>query len=304
MQFAIQVRAGWETVREAAHWAESRGLAAFSMPDHYLQRGSQPDRPAYDHLVQLAALATETESIELVSLVSPVTFRHPAVLYKMAVTLDEISGGRFVLGLGTGWLDEEFEVFGLPYPDRSTRYEMLEEALGYLRAAIYPAARSYEGRYFRLASFDPHPHPANLRVLVGGTGRVKTPRLAGIYGDEYNIYVCSPESFAEKTGVAMGAAEEAGRDPSEVLVSAAGPAIAGRQESDYRRILLRVADQTGQTPQHIEETYKERSWPHGFGNQPAEMMAALGEAGCQRFYLQMYGAALDDYDSILDAYSG
>lgn len=304
MEFAVQIRSEWPVTLRAACWAEDRGLPALAMPDHYLQRGSQPEKPAWDHLVHLAGLARETSSIDLVSLVSPITFRHPAVLYKMAVTLDEISDGRFVLGLGTGWLDEEFEVFGLPYPERGTRYEMLEEALGYLRAAAYPGTRSFEGSHFRLAEFDPHPHPSRFRLLVGGTGKVKTPRLAGIYADEYNIYVCSPESFRRKVTAARNAAEGVGRDPSRILVSSAGPAIAARAESDYRRILEGVAEMTGQTTSHIERTYRERRWPHGFGSQPAEMMADLEEAGCGRFYLQMYGAPLESYDTILDAYLG
>ncbi len=108
--------------------------------------------------------------IELVSLVSPVTFRHPAVFYKMAVTLDEISGGRFTLGIGVGWMTEEFTLFGIDYPDRSTRYEMLDECFAYIRAALDPTEGSFEGKHYQLGDFDPHPHPTNLRLLVGGGG--------------------------------------------------------------------------------------------------------------------------------------
>lgn len=304
MEFAVQLRGSFETVLEAARWTEDRGLSAFAVPDHYLQRGDQPNKAAYDHLVHLAALTRETSSIDLVSLVSPVTFRHPAVLYKMAVTIDEISSGRFVLGIGTGWLDEEFEVYGLPYPDTATRYEMLEECLQYLRAATAPGEHGFEGEHYKLASFDPHPHPKNLRLLVGGSGKVKTPRLAGVYADEFNVYGGGPDEFAEKAAAARKAAVEAGRDPSKLFMSSAGPAIAAEHESDYRRLLEKLAQLTKQTPEHIEETYEKRQWPHGHGSKPAEMMAALEEAGCQRFYLQMFAAAPDDFDTILDAYRG
>lgn len=304
MEFAVQLRGSFETVLEAAKWTEDRGLSAFAVPDHYLQRGDQPNKAAYDHLVHLAALTRETSSIDLVSLVSPVTFRHPAVLYKMAVTIDEVSSGRFVLGIGTGWLDEEFEVYGLPYPDTATRYEMLEECLQYLRAATAPGEHGFEGEHYKLASFDPHPHPRNLRLLVGGSGKVKTPRLAGVYADEFNVYGGGPDEFAEKAATARKAAVEAGRDPSKLFMSSAGPAIAAEHESDYRRLLEKLAELTKQTPEHIEETYEKRQWPHGHGSKPAEMMAALEEAGCQRFYLQMFAAAPDDFDTILDAYRG
>ena len=87
-------------------------------------------------------------------------------------------------------------------------------------------------------------------------------------------------------------------------MSSAGPAIAAEHESDYRRLLEKLAELTKQTPEHIEETYEKRQWPHGQGSKPAEMMAALEEAGCQRFYLQMFAAAPDEFDTILDAYRG
>ncbi len=304
MDFAVQMRSGWKGALGAALWAEDRGLSAFAMPDHYLRRGDEPEKPAHDHLVHLAALARETTSIDLVSMVSPVTFRHPAVLHKMAVTLDEVSNGRFVLGVGTGWLDEEFELFGLPYPDQATRYEMLEECLGYLRAAMTPGPLAFEGRYYRLAEFDPHPHPSNLRLMVGGSGKVKTPRLAGVYADEFNIYGTSPEKFAAKAATANKAAQAVGRDPSALFLSAAGPAVAARKQTDYRKQLEQLAELTKQTPAHIEEVYDRRGYPHGSGAKPAEMMNALAGAGCRRFYLQMFTAAPNDFDLILDAYRG
>ncbi|MEX0698511.1 MAG: LLM class flavin-dependent oxidoreductase, partial [Acidimicrobiia bacterium] len=98
MDVALQLRGSYAEVLGAARWAEAEGLVALAMPDHYLA-GTDPTLPAYDHLVQFAGLARETNHIELVNLVSPVTFRHPAVYAKMAVTLAEMSDNRFVLGL-------------------------------------------------------------------------------------------------------------------------------------------------------------------------------------------------------------
>ena len=155
MDLAVQTRGDWDLVLSAARWAEDRGLAAIALPDHYLERGDETERPAYDHLVHLAALARETSKIELVSLLSPVTFRHPAVYYKMGVTLDEISAGRFTMGIGTGWLDEEFTLFGLPYPDRGTRFEMLDECLAYLTAALSPGSKGFDGEHYQLVRVRP-----------------------------------------------------------------------------------------------------------------------------------------------------
>jgi alkanesulfonate monooxygenase SsuD/methylene tetrahydromethanopterin reductase-like flavin-dependent oxidoreductase (luciferase family) len=302
MDLAVQTRGDWDLVLSAARWAEDRGLVAIALPDHYLERGDQTDGPAYDHLVHLAALARETSKIELVSLLSPVTFRHPAVYYKMGVTLDEVSTGRFTMGIGTGWLDEEFTLFGLPYPDLHTRFEMLDECLAYLRAALTPGIAGFHGEHYQLSPFDPQPQPRNVRLLVGGGGTKTTPTLAGRYADEFNIYACRPEQYTAKRELAEKTAAEAGRDPGSILFSTACPAVAARKESDYRRLLEMLADRTKSTPERIEQVYEERSYPHGSGSKAAEMLSALEEAGCQRFYPQMFLRNPEDFDIILDAY--
>ncbi|CAN5837079.1 TIGR03560 family F420-dependent LLM class oxidoreductase [soil metagenome] len=304
MELAIQVRKDFDYIVGSALWAEDNGLTALALPDHYMQRGSDPELPGYDHIVHLAGLARETTNLELVCLVAPVTFRHPAVLYKMGVTIDEMSGGRFTLGVGAGWLEEEFTMFGLPYPERAERFELLEETMGYLRAAITPGTHGFAGTHYQLAEFDPHPHPHNLRLLIGGGGKVKTPRIAGRYADEFNIYACLPELYKEKSDTARRHATEAGRDPKSILFTAASPALAAKKESDYRNLLTEFAELTGQSTEHIEETYTERGYPHGSGSRPAEMLSALEEAGCQRFYAQAFAADIEMYETIFDAYRG
>lgn len=304
MELAIQARRGYDFVLESARWAEDNGLAAIALPDHYLTRGSEPDAPGYDHLVHFAGLARETDRIELVCMVAPILFRHPAVLYKMAVTIDEMSGGRFTLGVGAGWLEEEFTLYGFPYPDTAERFELLEEAMEYLRHAITPGAHPFAGKHYHLADFDPHPHPENLRLLIGGGGRVKTPRIAGRFADEFNIYACPPADYEAKADVARRHATEAGRDPGSILMSAASPGIAALRESDYKALLGKLADVTGQDPDHIEKVYDERGYPHGSGSKPAEMIAALEEAGCDRFYIQAFVADVGEYGTIVEAYGG
>lgn len=303
MEFGIQTRGPYSEVLQAAQWAEANGVKAFALPDHYLTRGDD-SAPAWDNLAQLAGLARETDTLTLASLVSPVTFRHPAVLYKMGVTLDEMSGGRMILGLGAGWMDEEFENFGIPYPDLKTRMEMYEEAMAYIRAAITPGATPYDGKHFALADFDPHPHPENLRLMGGGAGKPKARRIVALYADEYNLYARQPAEYAEIRTKTRSEAAHAGRDADSIMWTSASPAIAARKESDYRRLLERFADMTGQTAEKIAETYEERGYPHGSGDKPAEMMEALEGAGCELFYLQMFAAGLDDYETILDAYRG
>ena len=304
MEFGIQTRGSWEHILRVARWAEDRGgIVAIALPDHYLQRGDDPAKPAWDHLVHLAGLARETD-LELVSMVSPVTFRHPAVLYKMGVTLDEISDGRFTLGLGTGWLDEEFELYGLPYPEMSVRMAMLEEAMAYLRAALTPGSGGFKGEHYQLADFDPQPRPKNLRLMTGGAGKRRGRRIVARYADEFNLYARRPEVYRGVKELTDAETRAEGRDPASIRWTSAGPGLAARKESDYRRMLEEMAGVTGQTVERIETVYEERGYPHGSGDKPAEMMAALEEAGCQRFFPQAFSTDLTAYDLILDAYTG
>lgn len=306
MEFGIQVRGDWKFVSIAARWAEERDdVLAIALPDHYLQRGDELDKPAWDHLVHLAGLATETETLELVSLVSPVNFRHPAVLYKMGVTIDEISNGRFTLGLGAGWLEEEFTKFGLPFPELKVRMEMYEEALAYLRAAITPGVQGFSGVHYELAEFDPHPHPKHLRLMGGGAGGPKARSITARYCDEYNLYAKPPAKFSEIREATRAEAAEMGRDPDEIKWSSAGPGVAAKKDSDYHRMLQGIAELTSKSPEHIESVWDERGYPHGPGSKAAEMIAALEEAGCDRFYPQVFLGEDNpsDFDLVLDAYA-
>lgn len=303
MEFGLQTRGTYDEVLEAARWTESNGLKAFAIPDHYLTRGNDSN-PAWDNMTQLAGLARETETISLASLVSPVTFRHPAVLYKMGVTLDEMSSGRMILGLGAGWMDEEFERFGLPYPDLKTRIAMYGEAMAYIRAAMTPGAHPFDGEHFNLADFDPHPQPSNLRLMGGGAGKPKARRIAALYADEYNLYARSPEVYLETRELTRTEAAEAGRNPDDIMWTSASPALAAKKESDYRRLVDAFSEATGQKPEQVEKTFDERGYPHGSGSKPAEMMTALEEAGCELFYLQIFAAGPSDFATIHEAYIG
>ena len=302
MEFGVQVRGDWNHVLEVARWAEKRGLAAIALPDHYLRRGGK-EQPAWDHLVHLAALAREID-LELVSLVSPVTFRHPAVLYKMGVTLDEVSEGRFTMGLGAGWLDEEFAAFGLPYPALGERMDMLEEAMAYIRAALTPGQHGFEGKHYRLEAFDPQPRPVNLRLAMGGEGGPRSRAIAARYADEYNLYACPPEQFRRIRDETRSETEAAGRDPDSIVWTSASTALAAHSDSDYRRLLEELAELAGQPSDRIEQVYEERGYPHGPGSKAAEMIAALEEAGCERFFPQIFVRDMAEFDISVAADQG
>lgn len=156
MQLAVQTMTSYAASLELARWAEEEGLAGFTVADHYLT-GDQATY-ALDQLTVLAAVAAGTEHIALSTLVSPVTFRHPAVMWKTAVTIDEISGGRFSLGVGAAWMEEEQLEVRVRLPRAWRALERLSEALAYLTALRSGDENGFQGDYYRLAS-GPTPEP-------------------------------------------------------------------------------------------------------------------------------------------------
>ncbi|MDJ0925908.1 MAG: LLM class flavin-dependent oxidoreductase [Acidimicrobiia bacterium] len=288
MEYALQaVGADYDEFLTAAKWAEAKGLAAFAIPDHYIY-GMSDDKlsaPAYDAFAIMAGLARETSSIELSITVSPVTFRHPAVLAKATATIQQMAGGRFKLGVGTGWLEAEHTNFGIDFPDTATRFEMAEEALGYLRAAFSNPPQDFSGNHYALKAFDIQPRPA-LRIVVGGTGKQKTPRLAGAYADEFNAYPDAPDVFAGKVARARDAARSAGRNPEDLLISSSGQVIAADTESEYKDLLAEIASKAGTDPDELERQAAMRNTPRGTWNQVRSIIAGMHERGMRRFYLQ------------------
>ncbi|NQV06680.1 LLM class flavin-dependent oxidoreductase [bacterium] len=292
MRFAIQYRsATYDALVSVALWAERRGLDAVALPDHYLASTTPEgaNEPAYDSLALLAGLARDTETIEIVDLVSPVTFRHPAVLGKTAATIQEMSGGRFVLGVGTGWLEQEHTWFGFPFPDRVTRFEMAEEALAYLRSMFSEPPMSFQGEHFTFEAFDAMPRPP-LRIVVGGMGQKKTPAMAGRYADEFNVYPAPPDAMAATIEVARTAAVEAGRDPDELMLSSAGVLVAGDTDAEVRERLNELAGRTGGDVEGLEAALRERNAPVGRWDEVAETIASFERLGVERFYIQTLGA--------------
>jgi alkanesulfonate monooxygenase SsuD/methylene tetrahydromethanopterin reductase-like flavin-dependent oxidoreductase (luciferase family) len=299
VNFALQ--AVGPTYAETLAWArfaESRGLDAFAIPDHYLRSEKDLPEPAHDALVTTAGLARETTSIELVLLVSPVTWRHPAVLAKAYASLYEMSDGRFTLGVGTGWMEREHELFGFRFPERSERFDMLEEALGYLRAAYSDPPQAFNGEHYSFEAFDMQPRPP-LRLVVGGVGPKRTPDLAGRYCDEFNAYPAQPEEFAARIDRARQAAVDGGRDPDALLISSSGVLTAADDEESYRELLEQRAARFSVKVEDLEESMRARNSPRGTWDQVRAVLDGMAGAGLKRFYIQVMDQDQDAVDHAL-----
>ncbi len=288
-----QVGGSYARLRELVLWAEDQGLDAFARSDHYLDQ--ERSAPTTDALTTFGGLAEITDTIQLVVLVTPITFRHPAVIAKTATTLDEMTGGRFALGIGTGWMQGEHDMLGMDLPELGERFDRFYEALSYLRAA-FGTSEGFTGDYYSLAPIDVLPHPVNVPIVIGGSGMKKTPTYAGRFADEYNMFVTDRETLERRLDVMRTAAADAGRDPGAVKVSLAGPAVVAATDHEYSTLLAERGSKRDMGASEYEAFLAERNVPRGTPDQASSIIADLEEMGIGRFYLQQY-AMLQDVDT-------
>ncbi|MDQ1708720.1 MAG: hypothetical protein QOG49_105 [Frankiaceae bacterium] len=212
-----------ELARSAAA-AEAAGLVWISVMDHWFQMegSARPfDDPMLEAYATLAYLAARTESAQLGVLVTGVTYRHPGLLAKIVATLDVLSGGRAVLGIGAAWYAREHAALGVPFPPLAERFERLEEALQICRQMWDPANDGpYAGKHYTLAETLCSPLPLHRPdVMVGGAGERKTLRLVAQYADACNLFTMSPEDVGHKLDVLRRHCADLGRDPAEIRVT-------------------------------------------------------------------------------------
>ncbi len=291
MEFGVMVEpqlgGSYDDLLAIARSAEEAGFTSIARSDHYL--AGEKSEPATEALTTIAGLARETSDIKLTVLVTPITFRHPAVIAKTAATLDEMSGGRFELGIGTGWMESEHRAFGIDLPQMRTRFSLLFETLAYVHAAFGRTSGGYVGRHYRLEDIEVLPQPATkLPIVVGGTGMKRTPALAGRFADEYNMFACDAETLAARLEVLTATASELGRDPAEIKISVMSSAVLGADEAEYRELLKAAAAARDREPEEVEEAWNQRRVLHGTYEQAAEQVAAYGAEGVDRIYIQHF----------------
>jgi len=209
----------WPEYVAMARAAEAAGFGSVWVGDHLLYR--EPERGPWEMWTLLAALAAATERVRLGPLVACTAFHPPGLIAKMAATVDEVSAGRFVLGIGAGWNEAEFRAFGLPYDRRVSRFE---EAFEIVRRLLAGERVTHAGRYARSEDAVLLPTPARrVPLMVGSTGpRVLRATLAHVdaWNTWYDLYGNTPEGFASLNARVTDAAREVGRDPEEVERSA------------------------------------------------------------------------------------
>jgi F420-dependent oxidoreductase-like protein len=273
-----------------AQRAEAVGFEAFFRSDHYESFPGPPGRPTTDAWATLAGLARETSRIRLGVLVSPVTFRRPGNLAKLATTVDEMSDGRLEVGVGAGWHEAEHRRHGFPFPPIDERAELLEETLQVLHGLwTGPQGWSFHGRHVTIedARFSPRPvqqpHPP---IIVGGEGTPRSFRLAARYADEFNLSSQGPEEAAVRFARLNETCQSLGRDPGTLVHSAMVGTVVGRTPAELEeRVATLLAEVAGEGDPRAWLDRRRSRWILGTPNEARAMAARFAAAGVQRLIL-------------------
>ena len=278
-----------------ARTAEAAGYDAFFRSDHYLSMGNVSGEPGpTDAWLTLAALARETSTIRLGTLVNSATFRLPGPLAISVAQADQMSGGRVELGLGAGWFEAEHAAYGIPFPPVRERFDRLAEQLEIVTGLwrTLPGERfSFSGEHYTLTDSPALPKPVQQPhppVIVGGQGKKRTPELAASYAAEFNVAFSPIDVAAAQFERVDAACRAIGRDPEGIVRSVAHTIAVGRDDAEVERRAVTIGRDAADMRQN------------GIAGTPAQVVDTMGEwrekAGVTRIYLQLLDMA--DLDQV------
>ena len=271
----------WDQWRRLVDAAEDRGFDSIWISDHLLP-GSGEDRGGLDAWLALAVAAAGTQRVKLGPLVTPITFRQPGLLARMAANLDSLSQGRFVLGLGLGWNAHEHAAYDLPFPPLRERARLLEAGLATIRRAL----------------------PARVPVLIGGKGRSSLERVAR-HADEWNLTTSSPALYTRLSQRLAEVCQAVGRDPATIRRSVLAGILVGENRAELARrgdAMRRLVSGLTDVPRaDVPRVVRERGWVAGTPGEVVAALRELAEAGVDRAVLGHYDV---DDTRVLDLIAG
>lgn len=275
----------WERWRRICHDTDTLGFASLRRSDHLVSLADDGTRDCIECWESLALAAEWTKRIEFGPMVSPMTFRLPGVLGKMAASVDNLSGGRLILGVGAGWNEHEHAEFHIPFYTERERFDHLEAAIPILREVWQKS--------------NPKPARNPIPLLIGGEGKRRTLPLAAREAAEWNHSALDPDHFRELREVLEQSCRDIGRDPATIKRSVMTSYIIGRNRGELLeragqvgRILRRLK---GMSPEEILENRKE-AWFVGTPEEIAARMRELSRVGIDLFMLQHF--LLDDSEAL------
>jgi alkanesulfonate monooxygenase SsuD/methylene tetrahydromethanopterin reductase-like flavin-dependent oxidoreductase (luciferase family) len=275
----------WDRWRRICHDADTLGFDSLRRSDHLISLMNAPERDCIETWASLALAAEWTKRIQFGPMVSPMTFRLPAILAKMAATVDVLSSGRVILGVGAGWNENEHTEFGVPFLTEKERFDRLEHGIVAMRETWNKS--------------NPKPVHNPMPLLVGGKGRKRTIPLVAREAAEWNLSRLDTDMYAQGREDLEAACREIGRDPSSIRHSVMTGYIVGRDKSELRdragQVSKVVRPLSGMTPDEVIEDRRE-AWFVGTPEEIAEKMRKVAGLGVDLFMLQHF--LLDDSDGL------
>ncbi len=283
--------------------AEALGFSALFRSDHYLAMSVDGLPGPTDAWITLAGLARETTSIRLGTLVTSATFRHPGPLAIAVAQVDAMSGGRVEFGLGAGWFEAEHRAYGIPFPGLGERFDRLTEQLEVITGLWdTPAGDTfdYAGAHYRLTDSPALPKPVQRPhppIVIGGGGARRTPALAARFAAEFNLAFPTLDFVGTQYGRVRAACADAGRDPDDLVYSAAFVVCAGRNDAEVARRAAAIGREVDELSANSPLV--------GTPARIADRLAEFRAAGVQRVYLQLLDIGdLDHLDLFAGAVAG
>jgi len=284
----------WDRWFRIAERVETLGLEGLWRSDHFFSLMSHAERPALECWSSLTALAQRTKRIPFGPLVSPMTFRHPALLARMAAAVDGLSGGRLVLGLGAGWNDAEHAAFGIPLPPLSERFDRLAEGIDVIKGLWRGGPVDFDGRYYQLRGAAGYPRPVQqpMPLLIGGDGEVRLLRIVAQHADEWNSHASGPDAYRAKRQRLEEHCRAVGRDAHAIARSWMGGVVIGRDQGEVEergRWLRAFLPALANVPlDGLLDELRRRHWLAGTPDEISYQLKPWAEAGVQRMMLQWY----------------
>lgn len=275
----------WDRWRRICSDTDELGFASLRRSDHLISLMNHPERDCIECWESLALAAEWTKRIEFGPMVSPMTFRQPGVLAKMAASVDNLSGGRLILGVGAGWNENEHTVFHIPFYTEKERFDRLESGIRTMRELW---ERS-----------EPKPARNPIPLLIGGKGSKRTLPLVAREASEWNLSRLDADVFRERREALEQCCKDVGRDPSEIRCSVMTSYIVGRDDAELRERAAQVSkiipSLKAMTPDQVLDNRRE-AWFVGTPEQIAEKMREHARIGVHLFMLQHF--LLDDSDAL------
>jgi F420-dependent oxidoreductase-like protein len=282
--FAVSDDKLFDHVADMASAADGAGFSSLWVMDHFYQLpglGGADDKMLEGYTL-LGALAARTKKVTLGTLVTGVTYRNPALLAKEVTTLDIISSGRAVLGIGAAWYDVEHEGLGVDFPPVGERMDRLEEAVQICRLMFTEERPTFEGRYYRIKearNLPPPVQPGGPKIMIGGSGPKRTLRAVAKYADICNVFG-GPETLAKNVEILHQHCADVGRDPAEIKVTRLGSLFLTRSADEAEGLRKGVAGAMG-------EEWAREAATFGDADSVGEQLQGLVDAGVEELIFNL-----------------